>query len=300
MHLPTKDDPDPCRKPDNKKEIFEDDDFADFIKPLVKTLDLYHNQGVDPRAITISFKQLAENHPEAELEIVAMEKRGQDKFLLRAKTAENADNSELSEEYFATYNQLKSLPENMRSVLAEKDNRIRSLETMVEVALKRPSFYAENYHNQGDTMSDKSSDLKISDVSGGIGAFAGADISGVAGHNMTGVAGGDITGTVTATIGQLQASNTPEAPQLADLLKQLQTAIEADKDLTPDDKTSALEQVKVLAEAGQKPKEGAMQKAAKTAITMLRGTIAVLPTTASLVEASQKLLPLITKLFGLG
>jgi len=28
-------------------------------------LDLYHNQGVDPRAMAIAFKNLAENHPEA-------------------------------------------------------------------------------------------------------------------------------------------------------------------------------------------------------------------------------------------
>jgi len=58
--------------------------------------------------------------------------------------------------------------------------------------------------------------------------------------------------------------------------------------------------VKVLAEAGQKPKEGATQKAAKTAMTMLKGTITGLPATASLFEACSKLLPLITKLFGLG
>ncbi|MHC5720332.1 MAG: pentapeptide repeat-containing protein, partial [Nostoc sp.] len=121
------------------------------------TLDLYHNQGVDPRAIAISFKQLAENHPDAELEIVAMEKRGQDKFLLRAKTATTSDKSELSAEYFDTYNEIKALPEReIKLLLAEKDNQIRRLENMVMTALERPSFYAGNYTNQGDTMSQSS------------------------------------------------------------------------------------------------------------------------------------------------
>lgn len=69
------------------RQDFADGDFADFIKPIFDTLDLYHNQDVDPRAIAISFKQLAENHPEADLRIVGMEVRGEDKFLLRAKTA---------------------------------------------------------------------------------------------------------------------------------------------------------------------------------------------------------------------
>jgi len=107
MRVPTKEDPNRRRKPDNWEEKFQGNDFADFIKPIVDTLDLYHTQGIDPRAIAISFKQLAENHPEAELEIVAMEKRGQGNFLLRAKTAEDTNHSELNAEYFSTYTDLK-------------------------------------------------------------------------------------------------------------------------------------------------------------------------------------------------
>jgi uncharacterized protein YjbI with pentapeptide repeats len=300
MRLPTKENPDPCRKPDNRQEVFEDGGFGDFIKPIVDTLDLYHNQGVDPRAIAIAFKQLAENNPEAELEIVAMEKRGRDKFLLRANTAATADKSELSQEYFDTYNYLKALPErDIQLLIAEKDNRIRSLENMVVTALQRPNFYAGTYNNQGDTMSDKSSNIKFGNVGGDIGAFAGGDIQGVAGKDITGAVGGDISGTVTTTIGQLQESNAPEAAKLADLLKQLQTAIESDKNLSEDDKAEALEQVKALAEAGQSPEEGAMQKTAKTAIRVLKGIITDLPAVATIVEASQKLLPAIAQIFSL-
>ncbi|MEJ6482983.1 pentapeptide repeat-containing protein [Nostoc punctiforme UO1] len=62
MRLPTKENPDPFRKPDNYKEVFAPGEFGDFIQPIFDTLDLYHNQGVDPRAIAISFKRLAQNH----------------------------------------------------------------------------------------------------------------------------------------------------------------------------------------------------------------------------------------------
>ncbi|RCJ16162.1 hypothetical protein A6S26_33865 [Nostoc sp. ATCC 43529] len=152
MRLPTKENPDPLRKPDNNKEVFADGEFGDFIKPIFDTLDLYHNQSVDPRAIAISFKQLAEKHPEVDLRIVGMEVRGEDKFLLRAKTAATADKSQLSQEYFDNYYQLKGLPEGeIKLLLAEKDSRIRSLENMVITALQNPKFYAENYNNQGDT-----------------------------------------------------------------------------------------------------------------------------------------------------
>ncbi|AUB42118.1 putative protein YjbI, containings pentapeptide repeats [Nostoc flagelliforme CCNUN1] len=72
-----------------------------------------------------------------------MEKRGQDKFLLRAKTAITADKSQLSAEYFATYNQLKALAEQeVKALIAEKDSRIADLQNMVVTALQHPSFYS--------------------------------------------------------------------------------------------------------------------------------------------------------------
>jgi len=153
MRSPTKLNPDPLRKPDNREEVFKDGDFADFIQPIFDTLDLYHNQGVDPRAIAIAFKQLAENNPEAKMRIVGMEVKGEDKFLLRAKTVATANKSELSGEYFDTYNQVKALPEQeIKLLLSEKDHQINRLENMVMTALERPSFYAQTYQNQGDTI----------------------------------------------------------------------------------------------------------------------------------------------------
>jgi uncharacterized protein YjbI with pentapeptide repeats len=175
MQLPTAKKPNYLRKPDNIQEVFEDGDFGNFIKPLVDTLDLYHNRGVDPRAIAISFKQLAENHPDAKLEIVAMEKRGEDKFLLRAKTSPEANKSDLSAEYFYNYNQFKGLNEReIKLLLSEKESQIRRLENMVMTALERPSFYAENYNNQGDTIMSEGSkkqsnfDLKGAQFGGGL------------------------------------------------------------------------------------------------------------------------------------
>ncbi|MDZ8084366.1 MAG: hypothetical protein RMY16_02045 [Nostoc sp. DedQUE12b] len=50
MRLPTPDNPDPHCKTDNRQEVFALGEFGDFIKPI---FDLYHNQGVDPRAIAV-------------------------------------------------------------------------------------------------------------------------------------------------------------------------------------------------------------------------------------------------------
>jgi uncharacterized protein YjbI with pentapeptide repeats len=131
MRLPTEEDPDPYRKPDNKQEEFAPGEFVDFIAPLIKTLDLYHNQSVDPRAVAVAFKNLVENHPEAQLELLAMEKRGKDKFLLKVKTTASADRSRLSQKYFDDYNLLRALPRNdPRLIISELDEKFRSLETM--------------------------------------------------------------------------------------------------------------------------------------------------------------------------
>ena len=144
MRLPTKENPDPLRKPDNNKEVFADGEFGDFIKPIFDTLDLYHNQGVDPRAIAIAFKGLAENNPEAELEIIAIERRGEDKILLRAKTAITANKSELYRKYFIKYNEIKSLAEQqIQTLISEKDSRIRSLENIVVTISQSTRFYIE-------------------------------------------------------------------------------------------------------------------------------------------------------------
>ncbi|OYD98001.1 hypothetical protein CDG76_04055 [Nostoc sp. 'Peltigera membranacea cyanobiont' 210A] len=285
MRLPTKDDPDPLRKPDNKQEVFADGDFADFIKPIFDTLDLYHNQGIDPRAIAIAFKNLAENHPEAQLEIVAMEKRGDDKILLRAKTAAGSDKSQLSAEYFDDYNQLKALSQSQQLLLVEKDKRIISLENMVDTALKQPKFYT-----QGDT--------NMSDISG-INIQGSSNVSGIAGNNSIANLG-TISGNVSIALNQLPDATDAEKPGIKELLSQLQDAIIQSTYLSEEDKTEALEQVNTLAEAGKTPQESTKQKTAKTAITMLKGIFTGLPAVASLVEATNKLLPAIAKLFGLG
>ncbi|WP_414575253.1 pentapeptide repeat-containing protein [Anabaena sp. CCY 9402-a] len=320
MQLPTKDDPDPCRKPDNRRETFQAGDFAEFIAPIIKTLDLYQTQNIDPRQVANKFKtldlfhyegidptaaaiavtQLAENHPEAELEIVALEGRGKDKIRLQAIVNNDANRSELYQEYFQKYAEIQSLPySDLQTLLLgikEKEERIQSLERLLENAIHQPKFYVETYQNQGEFfMSQSKGNINISGSQGNI-----SGISAVGENSaMTGVAIGAISGSVTNTINQLPASPEPDKPGIKELLTELQIAIEADKNLGDEDKEEALEQLKVIAEAGQKPEDGAMQKIAKTALKFLKGTIADLPTTEKLVEACGKLLPLITKFFGL-
>jgi uncharacterized protein YjbI with pentapeptide repeats len=318
MRLPTVDNPDPWRKPDNREEIFNEGDFSDFIAPIIKTLnlynqqnldprqvakslkslDLYHYQGIDPSAAAIALKQLAEHYPEAGLEVVALEGRGDEKIRLQATITGEADSSKLSAEYFERYREISALPsKDLQELLAgsaEKDKRIRSLEKMVMTAIESNKFYVETYYQLGDTVSEKSS-INIQSDGGNIG-----DVSGLVVGDVSGVVNlGEISGNVTNTINQLPDSNGIDEPSIKDLLLQLQAAIEAEAELPPEDKAEALEQVKVFAKAGQKPGDNVLQKAAKTSMKILKGTVTSLPDAAKLAESCTKLLPIIASLLAL-
>ncbi|MEM6426621.1 MAG: low-complexity protein, partial [Cyanobacteria bacterium P01_D01_bin.128] len=287
-------------------------DFADFIEPIIKTLnlyqtqnidlrvvaqqfktlDLFHHEGIDPAAAAIALKQLAEQHPEAGLEIVALEGRGDDKVRVQAKVKGAVDRSALSADYFAAYREMSAMPySDLQSLLggiAEKDERIRSLENMVKTAIEGNKFYVETVYNLGDTVSEKS-EIQINS--------GGGSVSGVVGGNISDVSGvvnlGTISGDVTNTIGQLPDTPDSDGPSLKDLLTQLQAVIEAEPELPPEDKAEALEQVKTLAEAGKAPEDNAIKKAARTAVKVLKGTAASLPDMTVFVQECTKLLPAI-------
>ncbi|MEH2303030.1 hypothetical protein [Nostoc sp.] len=72
---------------------------------------------------------------------------------------------------------------------------------------------------------------------------------------------------MTNTVNELPASPEPEKLGIKELLIQLQTAIEAEENLTPKNKEKVLKQVKALAEASQNPNDEEKQDLADTAIT---------------------------------
>ncbi|MEO1351289.1 MAG: pentapeptide repeat-containing protein [Cyanobacteria bacterium J06635_15] len=317
MRLPTQQDPDPCRKPDNRNEIFELGDFEDFIAPIIKTLDLYqqqnvdlrnvsttyktidlfHHEGIDPRAAALALQQLTDQQPEAKLEVTALEGRGREKIRLQARVSNQVNRSELSEQYFENYGHLKKLPyADLQSLLVgvvEKDEQIRKLEELLERAIQQPRFYVETYQNQGEfIMSQSKGNISVSDVQGNVSGLAAAGEN----QTITGATLGEVSGAVTNTINQLSDSPISEQPSLKELLLQLQAVIESEPAMTEDDKVEAMEQVKILAEAGQKPEDGALKKAAKTAIKILKGTTASLSETTKLVKECSILLPAISAL----
>ena len=128
-------------------------------------------------------------------------------------------------------------------------------------------------------------------VGGSVGGnFIGRDAKG----DVLSYVGGDVS----AIINELPSSSEPDKPGIKELLTQLQAEIKADPNLSEDDREDALEQVKDLAEAAKNPNDAEMKNKAKKADRMLGRIISAVPQATKLLEFCNKLLVLITKVFG--
>jgi hypothetical protein len=125
-------------------------------------------------------------------------------------------------------------------------------------------------------MTQSKGNVSINNVQGNVSGIAAAGEQ----QDITGSALGAISGSVSNSITQLPDSNSLDTPSIKELLKQLQAAIEAEEKLSNNDKVEALEQVKTLAEAGIDPESSSLKRSAKTAMKILRGTVASLPEAA--------------------
>ncbi|MBW4479526.1 MAG: transporter substrate-binding domain-containing protein [Tolypothrix brevis GSE-NOS-MK-07-07A] len=105
---------------------------------------------------------------------------------------------------------------------------------------------------------------------------------------------GDISGFVSNTVQQLKDSEQPEAQELADIISQLQKAIENDSKLTDEQKKDALEALASIGEEAQKPPEERIQKICKFALSSLKALIGIATDTNILKE----FLPQVSKLMG--
>ena len=90
---------------------FEKDGFREFATSLIGTLDLFHKDDFDSRAVAISFKQLADQYPQEIFKIVALEKTENGQITVKVKTKYAENNEIYKGAYYLQYeNILPSLP----------------------------------------------------------------------------------------------------------------------------------------------------------------------------------------------
>jgi uncharacterized protein YjbI with pentapeptide repeats len=281
---------------------FQPREFTKLFEEVLNTVDLIFRDGINWQAFITAFKKVQVENQDTELVIQSIENKGDGVVVVKVAVPENANKEKIHSDFTENYQlALAAVEEKYKSLLQAKDERIEDHKQQIK-DIKQ--FYSELV-NISKSLADQQTSIEnkiiqeINNVNndssrkieiGNIGRDFNA--SGQA-LNL-----GEISGTVINTINELATAPEPDKPGIKELLTQLKTAIETDTDLTAKDKEKALKQVKSLAEAAQNPQE--QQDLADTAITMLKGTIAHLPTAAKLVEECGKLLPLIAGFLGLG
>ncbi len=219
--------------------------------------------------LTLSKKCKIENE-DTELALQSIENKGDGVVVVKVGVPDGADKEKIHSDFTQNYQlALQAVEEKYKAQLQAKDEQIviyrqqsGEMAEIVRLLANKPiNVQVDNkVENKNMTNSnDASRKIEIGSVGRDFNASGQA-------LNL-----GDISGTVTNTIiNDLPASPEAEKPGIKELLTQLQAAIEADTNLPQEDKAEALEQVKALAEAGKNPQEGVMQKAAKTAIKILK------------------------------
>ena len=277
---------------------FRPGEFTKLFEEVLNTVDLIFRDGIDWKAFVTAFKKLQVENEDTELAIQSIENKGEGVVVVKVSVPVDANKEKIHSDFTQNYQiALQAVEEKYKALLTAKDDQIKEhrqkYTDMKEItsllASKSINVKIENkLENKNMTKSnDSSRKIEVGSVGRDFNASGQA-------LNL-----GDISGTVTNTINELPASTEADKPGIKELLINLQAAIESNTNLDEEDKVEALEQIKKIAEAGQKPEEGAMQKIAKNALTFLKGLIVDLPSTAELVKTCSNVIPIIKQFFGL-
>ncbi|MBW4473343.1 MAG: pentapeptide repeat-containing protein [Stenomitos rutilans HA7619-LM2] len=294
--------------------IFQPGDFAKLVRQfsdtlVSNTLDFLFHNGIEPQAFDVALRNLLTEYEDAGLSLHSLVDVGDgNRFVKLAVANPEADKAPMHAQFTHDYELHKQLAasreaeqaaqqklahaEGQLTVYREQSVFLQGFVYHQTDQFSRPILNAPNAQFTGDPMSDKRSNIELNNVTGGINSLVGGDNSGVAGKEITGAAGGDISGTLTLTLGQLEATKDPDALKLADLLKQLKTAIETpDAGLDAKDKEKALKHVDAIAKLGGDRKNPDLLERAGDALDALP---TIVKRGNGLLEFSEKYLPTIT------
>ncbi len=257
--------------------LFEQGDFEKLINQSKNTLDFLFRNGIDPQAFDFAMQQLKDRYPEAEISIRSLENLGdkvteisldipptipkssthaqfKQNYELMYKYLEDAREQiiELEQKHVDSKLERKELENQIAVLKAQLEERPASkdlINLVYDLLSYRGSKTSINFYNSqiNEIMTSKSIQSGGGDV-----FFTGRDNLGVVGKEQQGVAGRNISGTVTNTIQQLRETNQPEAPQLSELLEQLQKAVESSSELGEPEKQKALEYLNQIGEMSAK------------------------------------------------
>lgn len=122
--------------------------------------------------------------------------------------------------------------------LSKQNTRIQSLEAIFKTALQKPNLYVQTYQQIGNIMSEENG-ITINPQGDAVGISIGDD------NYQEGVFA-KTSGDVANFVNEIEDSQEAASPQMKVLLSQIQKTIENNDDLSPQEKSYALQQLKSL------------------------------------------------------
>jgi hypothetical protein len=144
LKLPTEDDRDPNRMPPSEQGEFGENDFNIFITSILDTLDLYHRDSINAGLAITILKGLTEEYP-VQFELVGLEKRGDEQFVIRLKVFGQTSHFQIQREYYDRYEQTLPLYDP-KKLMSSTDIFV---EEIIKTVKENPGTRIENLHNQG-------------------------------------------------------------------------------------------------------------------------------------------------------
>ncbi|WP_242541794.1 pentapeptide repeat-containing protein [Leptolyngbya sp. Cla-17] len=289
---------------------FQPGDFERLAHQFTKTLDFLFRNGIQPEAFDVALRDLLEKHGSAGLTFDSLQNFENGAQLLRINVANpDADKTPMHRQFTNIYapleKQLAAKQEKINILEQEKSHLEGKLAVYSEQVpsmwrflfnqteqFSRPTLHAPNSHFSGDPMADKGNKVEIGSIGGDASGISGGDNSGVAGKNITGAAGRDISGTLEIALDQLSDSQDPQALKLAELLKQVKTAIEkSDSGLSEADQQKALKHLETIGKLGADPKNPDLLEKAGDALDALP---TIIQRSNTLAEFAERYLPTFT------
>ncbi|WP_446856868.1 MULTISPECIES: pentapeptide repeat-containing protein [unclassified Phormidesmis] len=272
---------------------FQPGDFEKLVDQFTKTLDFLFRNGIEPQAFDIALNNLRTDYEQMDLRIQSVVDLGNGDKLVRLdgeipESAKAEMHKGFSTDYQSLLKQLESSRKEqtlLQQTNASLETKLAVTEARLEERVSSSSlleFLGRPTPTKIEIMQDQSSNKStVGDINAPIGVFSGRDSE---------IKNSEIS--VTKTINQLQDSKDPKATELADLLKQLKTAIaQKESGLSEQDQTKALKHIDALAKLGSDRQNPDLLEKAGDALDALP---TILNRGAGLVEFAEKHLPTIT------
>jgi uncharacterized protein YjbI with pentapeptide repeats len=272
------------RRPHDPDRTYEPSDAEKMLTEAQNIVEVLLKQCTNAKDLAQALQRLTTAYPEANRQ--KLERKDND-FLVTLTVPSEADKADVETLLHNAYDEIRILRRENKDL-----HNLRAVDlkdALLAIANNPVNLIQTNQQTTGDhTVTTQDNQA----ISAGSGSFINTGTL-----NATNSTLGIISGNATTAIGQLPtlASNEPD---LKTALTDLQASIESSS-LSDDDKADALEQVKAIADAGKIPKDNAIQKGVKTAMKVLKGTIADLPATEDLVKVLIKIAPIVAAFFGM-